>query len=170
MVVAGCAGKRITFDDFCVGCSSGDSKRRLWQLVLGLTVTLVCYFGVGTKCRWFLRRQLGGVRTKYERGESVCLITVPLVFVMVCQCKCIERHNYTQSKRSGLEDDETRCRSLLSLSPQVIIITWFVQYFWSRIRYVWMRNESDNPTTHMSGQDDTFHGGSYGWIRRFRDS
>ena len=33
---------------------------------------------------------------------------------MVCQCKCIERH--MQSKRSVLEDDETRGRSVLSLS------------------------------------------------------
>ena len=29
---------------------------------------------------------------------------------MVCQCKCIERH--MQSKRSVLEDDETRGRSV----------------------------------------------------------
>ena len=40
--------------------------------------------------------------------------------VMVCQCKCIERH--MQSKRSVLEDDETRGRSVLSLSPHVIVI------------------------------------------------
>ena len=33
---------------------------------------------------------------------------------MVCQCKCIERH--MQSMRSVLEDDETRGRSVLSLS------------------------------------------------------
>ena len=43
-----------------------------------------------------------------------------MVTVMVCQCKCIERH--MQSMRSVLEDDETRGRSLLSLSPHVIII------------------------------------------------
>jgi len=55
---------------------------------------------------------------------------------MVCQCKCIERH--MQSKRWCLEDDETRGRSVLSPYPLVI-------------------DESDNPTTHMSGQDDTFH-------------
>ena len=40
--------------------------------------------------------------------------------VMVCQCKCIERH--MQSKRSVLEDDETRGRSVLSLSLLVIVI------------------------------------------------
>ena len=74
--------------------------------------------------------------------------------VMVCQCKCIERH--MQSMRSVLEDDETRGRSVLFLSLLVIVIKWFVQYFWCRIRYVWMRDESDNPTTQMSGQDDTF--------------
>ena len=80
MVVTGCAtGKRITVGDFSLDCSSRDSERRSWQLVLGLSVTLVCSFGVGTICRRFLRRQLVGVRTKYERGESVCLITVPLV-------------------------------------------------------------------------------------------
>ena len=67
-----------------------------------------------------------------------------------------------QSKRSVLEDDETRGRSVLSLSLLVIVIKLFVQYFWCRIRYVRMRDESDNPTTQMSGQDDTFHGGSYG--------
>ena len=39
---------------------------------------------------------------------------------MVCQCKCIERH--IQSKRSDLEDDETRGRSVLSLSLLVIVI------------------------------------------------
>ena len=42
------------------------------------------------------------------------------VTVMVCQCKCIERH--MQSKRSVLEDDETRSRSVLSLSLLVIVI------------------------------------------------
>ena len=41
-------------------------------------------------------------------------------FVMVCQCKCIERH--MQFRRSVLEDDETRGRSMLSLSPRVIMI------------------------------------------------
>ena len=40
--------------------------------------------------------------------------------VVVCQCKCIERH--MQSKRSVLEDDETRGRSVLSLSLLVIVI------------------------------------------------
>ena len=39
---------------------------------------------------------------------------------MVCQCKCIERH--MQSMRSVLEDDETRGRSVLSLSLLVIVI------------------------------------------------
>ena len=39
---------------------------------------------------------------------------------MVCQCKCIERH--MQFKRSVLEDDETRGRSVLSLSLLVIVI------------------------------------------------
>ena len=39
---------------------------------------------------------------------------------MVGQCKCIERH--MQSKRSVLEDDETRGRSVLSLSLLVIVI------------------------------------------------
>ena len=39
---------------------------------------------------------------------------------MVCQCKCIERH--MQSNRSVLEDDETRGRSVLSLSLLVIVI------------------------------------------------
>ena len=39
---------------------------------------------------------------------------------MVCQCKCIERH--MQSMRSVLEDDETRGRSVVSLSPHIIII------------------------------------------------
>ena len=77
MVVRGCAtGERITVGDICFGCSSGDSERRCWQLALGLPVTLVCSFDVGTS---FLRRQLVGVRTKYERGEPVCLTTVPLV-------------------------------------------------------------------------------------------
>ena len=33
---------------------------------------------------------------------------------MVCQCKCIERH--MQSKRSVLEDYETRGRSIIPLS------------------------------------------------------
>ena len=37
-----------------------------------------CSYGVGARCRRFLRRQLVGVRTQYERGEPVCLITVPV--------------------------------------------------------------------------------------------
>ena len=39
---------------------------------------------------------------------------------MVCHCECIERH--MQSKRSVLEDDETRGRTVLSLSLLVIVI------------------------------------------------
>ena len=69
----------MTVGDICFGCSSGDSERRSWQLVLGLSMTLVCALGVDTKCRRIMRRQLVGVRIKYKRGNSVCLVTVPIV-------------------------------------------------------------------------------------------
>ena len=80
MVVTGCVtGERITVVEICFGCSSGDSESRSWQLMHGLSVTLGCALCVNKKCRLIMRRQLVGVRITNKRGNSVCLITVPIV-------------------------------------------------------------------------------------------
>ena len=55
-----------------------------------------------------------------QQTKGSHIVTSTVVSVMVCQCKCIERH--MQSMRSVLEDDETRGRSVLSLSLLVIVI------------------------------------------------
>ena len=87
-----CRHSRMT-----VLCSPGCTLRRKYGVVISTSS-----FNMKTK----------RIHLRITNGETAD--------VMVCQCKCIERH--MQSKRSVWEDDETRGRSLLSLSPRVIVI------------------------------------------------
>ena len=59
---------------------SGDSERRSWLFVLGLSVTLVCLFCVDRKSRRFLQKHLVGGRTRYELDESVCATSFGILY------------------------------------------------------------------------------------------